>query len=349
MASANRPPTTALSRLKALAADPTRFNFQRAMRILDAAHPDRPRLGESKRPGQDAVRLEQECSLAFPTSTIADFEEGGDGKPARLTTRFFGLFGPNGPLPLHLTEYARERQLHHRDSTFIAFANVFTHRFLSLFWRAWSAADPAASFDRPDADHFSDDIAAFAGHRGESFDNRDLMPDLAKRRFAGRLGHHARNEDGLLAIVSSFFNAPVEIQPFIGSWLRLEPEEHWRLGDHKVNARLGQSTSLGGRVWTRQDKFRIRIGPMGLDEYERLLPGGESLPRLVAIVRNYIGDELDWDVNLVLKEFETPPAQLGKAGRLGWTTWIGQREKQDAYDLYLTPLTSNKVQYGSAG
>jgi len=346
MASADRPSTTALSRLKALAADPTRFNFQRAMRILDAAFPGRPRLGESKRPKEDAVRLGQEVSLAFPTSTIAAFKEGDEGKPARLTTRFFGVFGPNGPLPLHLTEYARERQRHHRDDTLIAFTNIFHHRFLSLFWRAWSAADPAASFDRPDSDHFSDDVAAIAGYRGQALANRDEMPDLAKRRFAGRLAHHTRSEDGLLAIVSSFFNAPVEIQPFIGSWLRLEPEEHWRLGDRGVNARLGQSTSLGARVWTRQDKFRIRIGPMSVEEYERLLPGGDSLKRLVAIVRNYIGDELDWDVNLVLKEIETPPAQLGKAGQLGWTTWIGQRQKQDAYDLYLSPLTSDKVTYG---
>lgn len=346
MASENRPSTAALSRLKALSENPVRFNFQRAMRILDAAFSNRPRLGESKRPKDDSVRLGQDVSLAFPTSTIASFEEGEAGKPAKLTTRFFGLFGPNGPLPLHLTEYARERQRHHRDPTMIAFADVFHHRFLSLFWRAWASADPAASFDRPDSDHFSDNIAAFAGHRGDAFADRDEMPDLAKRRFAGRLGHHTRNEDGLHAIVSAFFNAPVEIQPFIGSWLRLEPEEHWRLGDRRVNARLGHSTSLGARVWTRQDKFRIRIGPMGVNEYQRLLPGGESLRRLVAIVRNYIGDELDWDVNLVLKEFETPPAQLGKTGQLGWTTWIGQRQKQDAYDLYLTPLTSDKVQYG---
>ncbi len=346
MASANRPSTAALGRLKALAADPTRFNFQRAMRILDAAFSDRPRLGETKRPKDDAVRLGQDVSLAFPTSTISEFEEAKDGRPAKLTTRFFGLFGPNGPLPLHLTEYARERKRHSRDGTMIAFADVFHHRFLSLFWRAWSSADPASSFDRPDSDHFSDDVAALAGHLGAPFSDRDEMPDLAKRRFAGRLAHHSRNEDGLLAIVSAFFNAPVEIQPFIGSWLKLEPEEHWRLGDRGVNARLGQSTSLGGRVWTRQDKFRIRIGPMGMEEYERMLPGRESLTRLVAIVRNYIGDELDWDLNLVLKEIETPPAQLGAAGQLGWTTWIGQREKQDAYDLYLTPLTSDKVQYG---
>jgi len=346
MASENGPAPTAVSRLQALADDPTRFNFQRAMRIIDASFPDQPRLGESKRPKEDSVRLGQECSLAFPTSTISDFKPGGDGKPARLTTRFFGLFGPNGPLPLHLTEYARERLRHHKDDTLIAFANVFHHRMLSFFWRAWASADPAASFDRPDADHFSDDVAAIAGHRGAAFDNRDEMPDLAKRRFAGRLSHHTRNEDGLLALVSSFFNSPVEIQPFIGSWLTLEPEEHWRLGDKGVGAKLGESTSVGARVWTRQDKFRIRMGPMGIDEYERLLPGEESLKRLVAIVRNYIGDELDWDLNLVLKEFETPPAQLGKSGRLGWTTWIGERKSQDAYDLYLSPLNSDKVTLG---
>ncbi len=78
---------------------------------------------------------------------------------------------------------------------------------------------------------------------------------------------------------------------------------------------------------------------MGLDDYRRLLPGGVSLERLIAILRNYIGDELSWDVNLILKKEEVPRIKLGQFGQLGWTTWLTPRRSDaDANELYLNPM-----------
>ena len=325
-----------LTRLSGLSADPTKYGFYRAMRLIEATWDDRPRLGGTRRPSQDPVRLGQEVSLAFPPSTISDFKPMDGEKPAVLQSRFFGLFGPNGPLPLHLTEYARDRLRNDRDPTLVAFADMFHHRMFSLFYRAWAAGEPTASFDRPDRDPFGDYVAALAGVMGEAMVSRDRMPDLSKRHFAGIMGSFRKTEIGLLAMLSSFFRAPAEITSFIGSWLELAPEDCWKLGEP---ARLGSTAAIGSRVWTRQAKFRIRLGPMGLAEYERLLPGGASLEKLAALVRNYIGDELDWDVNLVLKADEAPPTELGRKGKLGWTTWLGARpEGRDADDLHLNPL-----------
>ena len=77
---------------------------------------------------------------------------------------------------------------------------------------------------------------------------------------------------------------------------------------------------------------------MYLAEYERLLPGTERLMCLVACVRNYIGDELLWDLNLILKKEAVPPLRLGRAGRLGWTTWLTSVAPQDdADDLLFQP------------
>ena len=77
---------------------------------------------------------------------------------------------------------------------------------------------------------------------------------------------------------------------------------------------------------------------MRLADYERMLPGGVSLKRLVDWVRNYVGDQLAWDVQLVLTASEIPPVQLGKAGRLGWSTWLSSQQfEKDADDLILTP------------
>ncbi|MEM6617731.1 MAG: type VI secretion system baseplate subunit TssG [Pseudomonadota bacterium] len=331
-----REPSDALSLLAPLADDPRTFNFFQAMRLIEAAYSDRPRFGRSARPRQDPLRLRQKVDMAFAPSTVAEFAvQDPKGGPGFMSAYFFGVFGPNGPLPLHVTEYARGREYNERDRTFAAFADMFHHRLISLFYRAYASADPAASFDRPDDDPFADRIAALAGIMGSEHRDRDAMPDLSKLRFAGRLSNGSKNEEGLLAMISAFFGVPVEIESFVGSWLELEPGDQWQLG--KPGIGLGTGTSLGGRVWSRQAKFRIKIGPLPMADYRRLLPGGVSLYRLAAIVRNYLGEMLDWDVNLVLAPGEAPKAELGKTGELGWTTWVGNPPAdQPLDDLYVS-------------
>ncbi|MFK7751571.1 MAG: type VI secretion system baseplate subunit TssG [Sedimentitalea sp.] len=338
MASGNRPGSSDLSHLDRLAADPEKHNLFHALRVIEAAFPDAPRLGESRRPREDKVRLGQEAELAFPPSTIADFKPSRSGRPARLINRFFGLFGPQGPLPLHLTDYARNRLRNDRDPTIIAFADMLTHRMMSLFYRAWGTGQPAPSFDRND-DPVARKVAALAGYHGAHLEKRDAMPDVAKLYYSGHMAQGARNPEGLVSILTGFFHMPVTLDQFVGSWLELEPDDRWQLG---VPASLGRSTSIGQRVWSRGAKFRLRIGPVSLANYERLLPGGESLGRLQSIVRNYAGDTLDWDVNLVLAGDEVPRASLGGTTRLGHTSWIRSRpdpdiEQPDAADLFLQP------------
>ncbi len=75
----------------------------------------------------------------------------------------FGLFGPNGPLPTHLTEYVHERIVHHQDHSLAAFADIFHHRATLLFYRAWADAQPAVSLDRADNSRFVDYLACLAG------------------------------------------------------------------------------------------------------------------------------------------------------------------------------------------
>jgi type VI secretion system protein ImpH len=336
MAVAGRTETHALDLERALRQVPFSFGFYQALRMLECAHPDQPRLGESLRPSEDQVRLAQEPSMSFAPSTLAAFEPYKDGFPPRLAVFFLGLFGPNGPLPLHLTEYARNRLRHHDDPTFSRFADLFHHRMLSLFYRAWANAQPTVSFDRPEADRFAVYVGALFGLGMPSLRDRDAMPDLAKLHYAGRLAYHTKSADGLLAIIKDFFQVRAGIEQFVGEWLRLPHCHRCRLGETPATGTLGRTVTVGEYVFECQHKFRIRFGPIGLKAYERMLPGGTSLYRLVAVVRNYIGDELAWDVNLVLKKDEVPVIELGQYGRLGWTTWLGTRTSdRDADDLIL--------------
>lgn len=319
-----------------LAAEPWAFSFYQAMRRLEAAWPDRPRFGRSSHLMQDPVRLAQEPSVTFAPSTLADWEPEQNDRTTRLLVNFFGLFGPDGPLPLHLTEYARDRRRNHRDPTFQRFADIFHHRTLSLFYRAWANARPTISFDRPEEDRFALYLGALIGLGMDSLRNRDAMPDLTKLHFAGHLACQTRHAEGLASILTAFFRMPVRIESFIGAWLTLPARDRTRLGAGAEVAGLGSTALLGGRVWSRQHKFRVVFGPLSLEEYLRLLPGGLSFHRLIPIVRNYAGDTLIWDVNLILRRQEVPPIELGRTGRLGWTTWLMPRSKNiDAADLFL--------------
>jgi type VI secretion system protein ImpH len=316
------------------------YSFFQAMRMLEAQFPDRPRLGRSVRPSQDKLRLAQEPSAIFAPSTLAFFEAGQDDRPARLLVHFFGLFGPDGPLPLHLTDYARDRRRNARDPGFQRFADIFHHRAMSLFYRAWADVRPTVAFDRPEQDRFAVYVGALTGLGMDSLRDRDAMPHLTKLHFAGHFANQTRHAEGLAAILSAFFTMPVRIECFIGTWLTMPATDRTALGASPQTGVLGSSVLIGARVWSRQHKFRIVFGPLTLTDYLRLLPGGLSFHRLIPIVRNYVGDTLMWDVNLVLRRDEVPPTVLGQdlggGGRLGWTTWLMPRHKlADAADLHL--------------
>ena len=336
MEAGRRPGPADLTHYAQLSRDPRSHHIFLALRILEAHHADRPRLGLSRRPAQDAVRLGQDPHMGFARTTISAFGPDRRSGRTRLANLAFGLFGPQGPLPLHLTEHAHRRTTRHRDTAFVAFADMLTHRLMSLFYRAWTTGQPAPSFDRPDADPLARKVAALSGRDGAAMARRDAMPDLAKLHFVGHLSAGPKSAEALVAMLSAFFSAPVRLQQFVGSWLDLEPDDRWQLGSPSG---LGRSTSIGTRVRSRSAKFRIRIGPVGLAEYRRLLPGNGSLERLEAIVRNHVGDSLDWDVNLVLRADEVPRSALGGTTALGHTSWIGTRraDSRDADDLRLAP------------
>lgn len=322
----------------ALAAAPWDHGFLHTLRRLDCLQPERPRIGATARPKDDPVRLGQRPSLRFAPAELAAFETPARVPAPRLLVYFQGLLGPNGPLPLHLTEYARERERQAADPTFARFLDIFNHRMLALLYRAWAQAQPAVSFDRPAQDRFGDYLASLSGNALPALQGRDAMPDLARRHYTGHLSCQTRHPDGLGAILRHLMGLPVRIQEFVGHWLCLPPDCRLRLGESPHTGTLGGTATLGARVRDHQSKFRIRMGPLRLDDYLSLLPGKPALARVRATVRNYVGDALDWDLNLVLAEPEVPPLRLGAGPRLGWTTWLASgRLGRDGDDLRLDP------------
>jgi type VI secretion system protein ImpH len=287
------------------------LDFFQVLRRIECLYPDRPGFGRSARPAEDPIRLGQEPSLKFAPTMVADYEAMPEGAPGKLRSYFFGLFGPNGPLPVHLTEWAQQRKHNYHDPTFADFADLFHHRMFSLLYRAWAASRPTVAFDRPASDRFRTYVGAVFGLGQPSLCNFDAMPDNSKLHFAGVLGMQSRPAEGLEILVRGFFQLPARVREFQGGWMRLPMRSRLRIGETPETGMLGQSTVIGGSVWGCQQRFRIVLGPLGFVDFQRMLPKQESVGRLVALVRNYVGDERDWDVQLVLKRAEVPAVRLG--------------------------------------
>lgn len=327
------------------------FDFFEAVRLIECWNPQKPRFGASLKANDDPIRFAQEPELEFPATTLASYKNRGDTAKPRLVVNFMGMFGPHGALPLHMTEYVRERLRHHHDPTFVRFVDIFHHRMISLFYRAWANARPTVQYDRPESDRFAFYVGSTLGIGGAAFRKRDALCDRAKLYYAGHLSEQSKHPEGLRAIISDILAVHVRIDEFVGEWMNIQESDQTRLGWSAEVASLGQSTLLGASVWGCQHKFRIVLGPLKQAQYSELLPGGPCLPQLISIVRNYLGDELVWDAQLILKKTEVPgELALGRPNecsndslngdaQLGWNMWLGPRHsEEDAGDLMLNPF-----------
>ncbi len=318
-------PLTALERLQS---KPHGFSLFAALRLLEQHYASNPRLGESRRAADDAVRLRQTPHLSFAPSDVSKASAIAEGRFS-LEQYGFGVLGPNGALPLHLTELAYERGRQKEDPTISDFLNLFQHRLISLFYRAWAECEPAVSLDRPASDRFRAYVGSLIGLAPEAARDADAVHDYAKLVRAGRFAAQTRSADGLEAILGDYFGVPVEVRQFSGAWLDIPADLRCRLGDRQF-ATVGSSATLGRSTWQCQHKFEIVLGPLTSASFADFLPGASGLTELHSLVRLYTNDEWSWQARLLLRDADIPGIRLGRGSRLGWTSWLGERHSSAA-------------------
>jgi type VI secretion system protein ImpH len=254
------------------------------------------------------------------------------------------LTGPLGVLPRHYTELLIERT-RRKDTTLRDFLDLFNHRLISLFYRAWEKYRFPIGYERAVAqqhgyDDFSLNIFDLIGMGTKGMRGRLEVGDEALLFYAGLLGQRPHSASALTGILHDFFAIPVEVRQFIGQWLYLSKENRTSLGG-EVNNGLGVNAIAGSRVWDQQARFRLCLGPLTFREFHRFLPASPTFRLLVQFARYIAGQEFDFDVQLILKAEEVPRSQLGAAGerapRLGWTTWLKTKDfTHDAEDAVFT-------------
>ncbi len=325
------------ARLHAMSGEPWAYDFFAVMRRLEVLAAPAPRWGHALLPSAESVRVGQEPSLSFARASLTRFEPQTEHSPPRIRQQFFGYLGPNGPLPIHLSDFIRERTTH-GDRTWLAFLDTFAHRFSLYFYRAWAESRPAVGLDRPDEDRFRDRVGALIGIGTETRQSRDEINDDARLHFSGWLMRNVHCAEGVEAVLRSYFGVPVRLEQWVGHWMRLPAEELTRLGRGGASRTMGMGAMLGRRTWDRQHRVRLHVGPLTLARYRGFLPGGKARTELQRWMKQLLGDELYWDAQLILRKEEVPPTRLGRhrgnAPRLGWVSWLGQMPRtRDAADV----------------
>jgi type VI secretion system protein ImpH len=238
-----------------LSGPPWKLGFLSLMRHFGAAFPAQPAIGLARHPRQEPFRLGQVASLAFAPREIAEVANPlalpaagatrrRGNRPDRPAIRLFGLglLGPHGPLPLHYTELVRERTEHHGDHTLADFLDLFHHRWLTHFHRAWAQGQAAAGLDRAGDETFSRYVARLIGHDPLEIHDSPL-PAHARLAASPHLRTDARHPDGLAATLAHFFAVPVRLHEFVLHWFRLDDEDRTCLGRPGVSSQLDRAPS----------------------------------------------------------------------------------------------------------
>lgn len=333
--------------LERLLHEPERFGFFQAVRLLYRAHGIAPAAGGSL--AGELVRFTVPAHLNFPAGELyalsANDPGADDSLRYRMSVQFLGLTGPSGVLPRHYTEWLMALQKA-RDPAARDFMDMFNHRLLSLFWRAWAKHRIDVGHELSDARpatgvlHHVYDLIGLgtpALHAMVVSPNRGTtagppLPAAALGYYSGLVAQRPHGVGALAQVIGDIVDAQVEVIGCHGTWQRIPVRDRTRLG--RSNQRFGEGCVLGSRFWDRQTTVRVRIGPMRLRGFEALLPSRDLLARVVELLRFLTSLALDLEIQLVLQAESVPRARIGgsKPARLGWNSWLAGRRSERPAD-----------------
>lgn len=344
MAPSSAPPSSKFSSpIDQLIADPHGFGFFQAVRLLDRW------LGQGAAPGVGLQKLQfrNSVSLSFPASEIESMHVSWRDPqvvclPANvakvdLTPACMGLLGVTGALPLFYTEWLGQAELRARDPSARAFLDVFSHRSVTLFYQAWRKHRLALQYEADRQRAFLPQVLSLAGIglkglRQRLEPERGGVSDEGLAYFAAALQQRTLPAAQLQRLLQRYLGVPVEVEPFVGRWYRI-PEEgrtHLGVGLGQGGGVLGRSAVVGERVWQRNLRMRLTLGPLDHARFCRFLPGGPGERALRHWLGLLLGPSLEFEVRLRLRHDDVRPVGLladqgDGLGRLGWDTFLMTR------------------------
>ena len=346
-----------LAVIERLFEQPHRFQFFQAVQVLEQWFAHEEGLNRSAVLSLK-LQFRNSLSLAFPASEIAEFDTLPPERPevdlelpaeaaqqaapsagprardigqVRITPAFMGLLGAGGALPNFYTELFAQREVLHRDRAARAFLDIFQHRALVLFYEAWRKHRLAVQYQADRQNRFTPLVLSLAGLGQRSLRQR-LAADGGVRDeslafFAGTLQRRPVSPVQLQRMVAEYFRVPVRVEQFVGRWFDLPAEGASLLGQQ--NGVLGQSAVMGERIWQRDLRLRLSIGPLKRADYERFLPGGRAARALSQLLTLVSGTTLEYEVRLVLRAADVQGVSLDGGAALGLNSFLQSGASND--------------------
>jgi type VI secretion system protein ImpH len=322
-----------------------RFNFFKAVHLLEGlAGGQTPGWGLSQQ--NDPIRFRVPPGFGFPASDITAITNGTTTVKPEVVVNFMGLIGPKGVLPDWYNEHAQAR-VFKKDYAFTDFLDIFHHRLISLFYRAWKKYRLAENF-RPDGgDSISRSLADLVGlHPGIEKSEPDFFQCARKRLifFAGMVSRCVPTVAAMEAVVAHAVGAQAEVEQFVPRMLAVHEHDRTRLGIK--NSTLKQDALCGARIRDSSTYFILKLGPLSWDKYLAFQPQSRNLSLVSRLITLLAGIEYEFEIHLVLKGPQIPSLCLG--GRLGppilgRTVLLRKQELPYPHDIVL------KVRAGSRG
>jgi len=321
---------------------PQRFDFFQAVRLLDRHFRQQGRgRGNDEGAVSDLIRFRNSVSLCFAPSQIEDLhvepmpesDGANDTKSIayiQITPAFMGMLGVHGALPVHYNEAVVERERYHRDRSARAFFDLFSNRSVGQFYRAWRKYRLPVQYETDRRNRFLPLILALGGLGFDALRDRlgaapGRIDDESIAHFAGMLRQRPVSAAALQSMLNRYFRVPMRIEQFVGRWYALPGDQRTMLGGS--NARLGQTALAGERVWQRNLRVRVHIGPLPRATYHAFLPGGELAAALEKLLSLATGSQFEYEVRPILRAADVEPVQLSSKAqvRLGFDTFMVSR------------------------
>jgi type VI secretion system protein ImpH len=269
-----------------------------------------------------------------------------------MTPAFMGLLGVTGTLPLFYTEMLAQRELYQKDYAARAFMDVFSHRSVSLFYQAWRKHRLPIQYEADRQNKFLPLVLSLAGVGQKGLRNRlggerGGVADESLAYFAGALQQRTLSVKQLQQVLQHYLGAPVRIDQFVGRWYQLPEAGRFYLGHMQrqggamgsLNGVLGKSVMLGERVWQRDLRVRVVLGPLKHCKFRRFLPGESGALALKEWLTMLSGVSLEYEINLQLQKDDVQGCALDSSraatsARLGWDTFLQTRPvNEDRVDV----------------
>lgn len=323
--------------------EPFRFEFFQAVRLLEKVYPDKKPVGREAMPNEEVVRFRSRVALDFPPSQVHEFgksvDEFTEEEKLEMFINFMGVIGVSGVLPSYYTETAMNR-IRYGDTAFWSFTDIFTHRAVSMFFRAWEKYRFPVAYERGD-DDFTSYLFDFAGLGTEGLRGRMHLEDESLLPYLGLITQRPHSATSLGQIISDYFRINAKLEQFFGQWIDLDKESITKL--NQANSTLGVDAIIGTRIWDQQSKFRLILGALSFNEFRAFLPDGTANKPLRSIIRFMVNLEFDFDVQLILQAKQVPSTILTTRAKrrpmLGWTSWLKSKPFENDDDQVVLQMS----------